>query len=299
MATVVISSYKVSNFPEGGGHFWVYMQYAQGLRQLGCEVFWLEELGRAHTPRQENRVVSTFLGRMKRFGFEGRTLLYTRDGRRPGEAGSFRFIGCTGAAVEAVLRRSDLLLNFNYRIDPRYLAWARRTALVDIDPGLLQFWISTGQLEVAAHDRYLTTGETVGRPGSLIPDCGLGWIPIRPVICLEHWPFAYDPGSRAFTTVSSWTSSDWLKVTENGKTVLRENTKRVSFLRFVDFPRRTVQPLELALYLVARDANDRARLLRHGWRVRDSRRVAGNPEAYRSYIQRSRRESSCAQPSCL
>jgi len=25
MATVVLSSFDVANFPEGGGHFWVYM----------------------------------------------------------------------------------------------------------------------------------------------------------------------------------------------------------------------------------------------------------------------------------
>ena len=40
---VVISVYKVANFPDGGGHFWVYMQYAQGLRRLGCDVYWLEQ----------------------------------------------------------------------------------------------------------------------------------------------------------------------------------------------------------------------------------------------------------------
>jgi len=42
MPTVVISPFNVLNFPEGGGHFWVYMQYAQGLRELGCDVYWLE-----------------------------------------------------------------------------------------------------------------------------------------------------------------------------------------------------------------------------------------------------------------
>src|SRR3989454_2936732 len=44
MATVVVSPFDVANFPGGGGHFWVYMQYAQGLRRLGCEVYWLEEV---------------------------------------------------------------------------------------------------------------------------------------------------------------------------------------------------------------------------------------------------------------
>ena len=39
MATVVLSPFDVANFPDGGGHFWVYMQYAQGLRRLGCDVY--------------------------------------------------------------------------------------------------------------------------------------------------------------------------------------------------------------------------------------------------------------------
>src|SRR5438445_8088788 len=77
---------------------------------------------------------------MQQFGFEGRTLLYTLDGDP-------RFIGGTWGEAEAVLRRADVLLNFHYAIDPRLLACARRTALVDIDPGLLQFWMSTGQLD--------------------------------------------------------------------------------------------------------------------------------------------------------
>src|SRR2546422_7833269 len=43
MTTVVLSPFDVVGFPEGGGHFWVYMQYALGLRRLGCEVYWLEQ----------------------------------------------------------------------------------------------------------------------------------------------------------------------------------------------------------------------------------------------------------------
>jgi hypothetical protein len=94
-------------------------------------------------------------------------------------------------------------------------------------------------------------------------------------------------------------TTDFLKVTENGKTVLRENTKRVSFLRFLELPRHTRQPLELALYLTDKDSEDRERLEQHGWRVRDSREVTGSPETYRSYLQRSRGEFSCAKLSCM
>jgi hypothetical protein len=38
MTTVVVAPFNVVNFPEGGGRFWVYMQDALGLRQLGCDV---------------------------------------------------------------------------------------------------------------------------------------------------------------------------------------------------------------------------------------------------------------------
>ena len=292
---VVISVYKVANFPDGGGHFWVYMQYAQGLRRLGCDVYWLEQFRppASGDSAQEAALLAPFFERMKRFGLDGKTLLYAKAGS------DFRFVGCEWPDVERVLKRADLLLNFHYAIDPRLLACARRTALVDIDPGLLQFWISTGQLSVAPHDCYLTTGETVGTPSARFSDCGLQWHRIRPPVCLDLWPFTYDPHAEAFTTVSSWSTTDYLKVTENGKTVLRENTKRVAFLQFESLPRHTSQPLELALYTDDRDAADLGRLTQNGWRVRHSTQVAGSPEAYRSYVQRSRGEVSCAKASCM
>src|SRR5204863_7510649 len=188
----------------------------------------------------------------------------------------------------------------------------RRTALLATDPGLVQLRLRTGQLDRPPHHCYLTTGETVGPPAARFPDCGLPWIHIRPPVCIDQWPVTHERRSDAFTTVSSWSSASWLKVNRNGKSVLLDNTKRVSFLEFVDLPRHTSQPLELALYLLDRDpegqarvkqavkdAEDRARLEQHGWRVRDSREVTGSPEAYRSYIQRSRGEFSAAKPSCM
>src|SRR6266566_3749914 len=187
--TVVISVYKVANFPDGGGHFWVYMQYAHALRRLGCDVYWLEQFRPLRDPDQEAHVLSTFLEKMKRFGLEGKTLLYTLDGRGKGDAqrepGSLRFVGQAWSEAQAVLRRADLLLNFHYAIDARLLACVRRSPLVDMDPGLLQLWMSTGEIHVAAHDRYVTTGETVGKPAARIPDCGVRWINVRPPICLD------------------------------------------------------------------------------------------------------------------
>jgi hypothetical protein len=303
MATIVLAPSGVVSFPEGGGHFWVYMQYAQGLRRLGCDVYWLEGFRDSGNEARDAEVLATFRRRMATFGLGGKLLLY----RDPGPAragGRYEYLGVTADEAEGVFRRADLLLNFHYRADRALLARFRRTALVDIDPGLLQFWMSVGQVTVGPHDLYFTTGETVATPAALFPDCGLRWLHIRPPVCLELWPYTHDPGCEAFTTVSSWwgggTPGEESWVTD-GKGVSYDNNKRASFLEFVDLPRRTSQALELAIFLsdAATDVEDRRLLEGRGWRVRHSRDVAGTPEAYQAYVRGSRGEFSCAKPSCM
>src|SRR5438093_9731742 len=191
MATVVISSYKVSNFPEGGGHFWVYMQYAQGLRQLGCDVYWMENFRGSGDQERDASALRTFVQRMERFGLSGKVIVYVSRGRARPSRGPYEYVGITESEAKAVFRRADLLLNFHYSIDPDLLACFRRTALVDIDPGLLQFWMSSGQLKVPPHDSYLTTGETLGTPAPRFSHCGLRCTHTRPPLSLLPWPRTY------------------------------------------------------------------------------------------------------------
>jgi hypothetical protein len=296
LGPVVVSAFNVANFPEGGGHFWVYMQYVLGLRQCGREVYWLERFVTNGDSKRDEAAISTFLERMAAFGMADRAILLVGPEPRlhPGARTEHR--GLAAAEADAVFQRADLLLNFHYAIDPELLARFRRTALVDIDPGLLQFWISRGQLVVPRHDVYFTTGETVGTPEALFPDCGIPWMHIHPPVSLEHWPVAFDPRPRPMTTVSAWDSDDWVV---DGATEY-ENTKRTAFLEFKELPGLTDQPLELALFLrTAEDAKEQAMMERHGWRIRPSREVAGTPERYRDYIQGSRGEFSCTKASCV
>ncbi len=296
MTTVVVAPFDVVSFPDGAGHFWVYMQYVQGLRRLGCDVYWLEQVQRRK--HKDGAALATFRARMAGFGMAGRALLYTRgDGERDaGDDAPIEWLdGCERTARD-VFRRADLLLNFHYGIDPRILAGARRTALVDIDPGLTQIWMSSGQIRVPHHDVYFTIGETVGTAAAPFPDCGLAWRHIRPPVCLELWPYVHDARCESFTTVAGWWSGKWVKLRDNGTDVCIDNNKRVAFLQFAELAGRTTQPLELALHLAESDGEDRHLLEQRRWRVRHAREVASTPQQYQSYIQCSRGEWSCAKP---
>jgi hypothetical protein len=293
MATIVICTHNVLGASEWGGHMWVYLQYIESLRRLGCEVYWMEDLDSETESRKDANSVSHLARKLESFGLSDKLIIFRRVEQPRGGPPEIQFLSTNRERAARICAQAELLLNFCYGLGPELLSRFRRTALIDIDPALLQFWMSTGQIAVHPHDFYFTTGETVGTGDGLIPDCGLPWRRIRPPICLERWPYAKGACSEAFTTVSNWAGYDWLL--EDG--VLWENTKRVAFLAFKDLPRHTPQPLELALWIL--DDQERHLMEDHGWRIQNSAEVAGTPELYQRYIQQSRGEFSCAKASCM
>ena len=293
--TVVLCAYNVANFPNGGGHLWVYMQHVFGMKRLGCDVYWLECFRRSGDAERDAAAIDSFFARLGSLGMEGKVILRSVGG--PGSP-EVETLGVPEAEAGRVFDRADLLLNFHYAIEPELLARFRRTAMVDIDPGLFQFWLSRGQLRVSRHDHYFTTGETVGEPGALFPDCGLQWVHVQPAVCVEQWDRANGEAGEAMTTVSAWSSGDWL--VDRAAGIRIDISKREAFMPFIELPRLTRQPLELALFLETEaDLADGRMLAEHGWRIRRSWDVAGSPQAYRDYIRRSRGEFACAKPSCM
>jgi hypothetical protein len=295
VTTVVLSAFNVTRYVRAGGHLWVYLQYADALRRLGCRVVWLEDVHAIKDPAARDRSMATLIERLSSYGLDGSVILY--DGGSPDERRSppYEVLTMEPAAAEAIFRSADLLLNLDYRIGAELLSRFRRTAVLDIDPGLLQYWMSSGQLVLQPHDVYLTTGETVGTPGARFPDCGLRWHHVPPGVSLDLWPYVGDRPGEAFTTVSSWWSSEWVEA--DGRWF--DNTKRAAFLRFVDLPQLVDGPFELALALGGgSDLQDRELLERSGWRVRRAQDVTGTPADYRAYIQASMGELSCAKATC-
>jgi hypothetical protein len=124
---------------------------------------------------------------------------------------------------------------------------------------------------------------------------GLTWHHTPPCVALDWWPVRGAPSDAPFTTVSHWYADEWFV----GADASFRNDKRSGFLPFLDLPRRTSVPLELALCLAADDGDERDCLAHRGWRVRDAFAVTSTPWDYQRYIQDSRGEFSCVKPSCL
>src|SRR5206468_9156844 len=66
--TVCIAPAKTVAYPNGGGHLWVYLQWALALRALGCRVIWLEGVARDATVEETNRRIATLKARLDRWG---------------------------------------------------------------------------------------------------------------------------------------------------------------------------------------------------------------------------------------
>ena len=278
MTVTVCVAANTLYFPVGGGHLWAYLNWALGLEALGCRVIWLETVDPSAPPSE---TVSNAACLQRRLG---RLLTAELALDTPTQG----YLGLDDA------KDADLLLTFRYGIRPEIVRVFRRSALVDIDPGLTQIWMSEGQIDVARHDLYFTIGETVGTPRATFPDCGLEWHYTPPPVYLPAWPEAVVDAAAPYTTVSSWWG-EWVLFRNEAYA----NDKRSGFLEFLDLPARTDRRLELALALGEGGQYERRSLEQRGWTVRDAFDVAGTPDSYRAYIQGSRGEFSCAKPSCV
>lgn len=286
--TVCIAPVRTLEYPEGGGHLWEYLNWALGLRAIGCNVIWLESVA-ANSPLAEVQVnVSALKLRLERYDLANCLALYSSDETTPLDAAAMQCMDVDAAA------RADLLLEFRYDTPSHIVKRFRRSALLDIDPGLSQAWINKGRINLTPHDVYFTTGETVGRPGTQIPDLGLNWIYTSPCVALDWWPVREATADAPFTTVAHWYAGGWLEDDAHAHL----DDKRSGFLPFLDMPELIDHPFQLALDLLPED-EQRIALEGRGWSVVDAHSVAATPWNYQRYIQDSCGEFSCAKPACL
>ncbi len=274
--TVCLAPRSCLPYPNGGGYLWIFLNWALGLRAAGCDIVWLEAIPSGLHPEKARSLTEALKERLRPYGLADTLALYAAADQDVPPAVA---AGCLDLAAAA---EAALLLNFRYSLPREVVGRFRRSALVDIDPGLLQIWIAKGLIDVAEHGAYLTTGEHVR-------DSGKTWHHVPPCVSLDWWPPRSAPAEAAFTTVGHWYAGGWVDADEAA------NDKRSGFLPLLDLPRSASRPLELALDL-ARDDPQTRMLEASGWRVRDAHVVAATPWDYQRYVQESLGEFSCAKP---
>jgi hypothetical protein len=267
---------------------WAYLNWALGLRALGWEIIWLELVDHRVPGHEVAAYAAALRSCLDRYGL-GKCLALSSVTGEPLPDETAKECLDLDAAIQA-----DLLLNMRHDPSPGLIQKFRRSAFLDIDPGILQFWMAKGVINLAPHNVYFIIGEHVEQLNAMVPESGVQWQYSPPCVALDYWTTAETNSKAPFTTISHWYSNLWMEDMNGGYS----DDKRTSFLPFLDLPQQTVQPMELALCLNG-DEFERKFLKDRGWRVCEAWRVSSTPWDYQRYIQGSYGEFSCAKPSYI
>ncbi len=293
------------------GVAWQVAHFLEGFRRLGVDVYYVEDTSTWPYDPEANIVTNDctyavrYLGEMmQRHGFADRWAYRAAapDGRT---------FGLSASRVARLLDEADALVNITG--STRLRVEHRRVPVriyLETDPVLPQIEVAQGSRStielLEAHTHLFSYGENLGRPGCGVPVERFMYRPTRQPVVLDWWTPSMAPSSPCFTTIASWRQSgkdfDW-----KGETYTW--SKHHEFLKIIDLPRRTAQPLELALLLPRSTTSDgdewvvkddeeveALRLLRsNGWRIIDALSLSRKPIPYRDYIVSSRGEFTVAK----
>jgi hypothetical protein len=298
-----------------GGVAWDYLQYVEGFRQLGHDVFYLEDTEMwpydpiKNTISEDCSYNVKYLGEvMEKLGLADRWIY------RNAPDGSYH--GVSEAEAKKSCASADVYLNVSGCgwLRPEYLNISKKIFL-DSDPMFTQVALASGKQDVIdrirAHDFHFTFAENIGAPDCRVPTTGLNWIPTRQPIVLDWWAnedvgvaSPPRPGQNragdaaptrksvrdAFTTVMNWVS---YKGCEYGGETWGQ--KDVEFLKFIDLPQQTAQKFEIAMGMGPGMKRPTELLQQKGWQIIEPSEHLPDPWKYRDYLRGSKGEWSVAK----
>ena len=290
----VIVGAVISLPPMSAGCAWNRIQYVVGLRRLGHDVCFVEEVQPKWCVGPDGRRCgysdslnrSSFLSIMSDFDLAGRSCQIYDGGSNTA--------GLSRRQMAEFARDADLLINISGHVTTEWvLDGPFRRAYLDQDPVYTQLWLAEygRDLGLAEYDALFTVGLNIGTCASPIPDCGLTWHHTLPPVVPDFWNGAgvVEDGNRPasmqrFTTVASWGGygdlcfrGEWYR------------SKYDEVRRFARLPRLAGPSFEFELLLKDFPEEDPGvQMLREqGWSVRRSGPEATGLYAYRDYIARS------------
>jgi hypothetical protein len=267
-----------------GGVTWCSLMYLLGLRELGHEVFYIEDTGECvYDLEQNTRALNPSYG-----------LRHIASSLAPyglGDAWSFvnydgTYYGASRERVVDFARTADLFINLSggtwfWRDEYTQIP---RKVFIDSDPAFTQLAISKNEDWYVnffrGFDHLFTFGANIGTDLCDVPTGEFNWKKTWQPVMTSLWRTDVAPQRDRYTSVMSWTIESFADVGGN---------KDIEFLRFLDLPSRIGPRFELAV-------NGPQDLLeRHGWTTIPAMQISRTPDDYRTFIQSSRGEFGVAK----
>ena len=283
------------------GVIWQHIHYIVGLQRLGHEVYYVEDtLNYPYDPVAFNvsddysYAVQT-LGRLaEEHGFQGRWAYCARF-KDP-----FESAGMSLLELKTLYKEADCALNICGSHDMNDdLRSIRHLIYVESDPGVEQIKIDQGESAtidyLKEHRHLFTFGENISTPAFAVPTHGFHWLPTRQPVVTDLWcPTAEAPAPdplALFTTICNWSTSGKKDIVWRDSNYLW--SKSLEFLRFVEAPKRSGEPFEMATDI--KKEEERGLFEKNDWRLVLPHDLSVDWNGYRDYIRNSKGEFTCAK----
>ncbi len=280
------------------GVIWQHIHYIVGLRQLGHDVYYIEDSARLPYNPETCQVNNDFgyaariLDRLAReFNFKNRWAFCARYLKGNPTA------GLVLRKIRQLYRHADAILNIcgaqEFNDD---LLQSDRLIYIESDPGVEQIKIDKRTRStidyLRRHRALFTFGENVGTKKFPVPTHGFKWLPTRQPVVLDFWKTKRPPARAAlFTSIANWSTSGLKDIAWRGEKYLWSKSRE--FLRFVAAPKKAGEPFELATSI--KDRQTREKFERNDWLLRSPVDLSINYWLYRDYIHRSKGEFTVAK----
>ena len=279
------------------GVVWQNLHYVLGFERLGYETYYVEAHALTPTSFMDTETddpspaAAKFIDDVFRpYGLGKRWCFHTLHEEAP------RCFGLSATRLRELYASAELIINLHGGTEPQPEHYANsRLVFLETDPVELQIELYHNRPEaieyLKPHCAFFTFGENYGKSDCRLPvDKRFHFRPTRQPVVMDLWQ-GQSPGrtSECFTTVGNW-EQPTREVRFRGR--VYRWSKHYEFLKFLQLPKKTRQPFELALARYREE--DQTLLESHGWRVRPAQDLAA-ADPYRAYIAASRGEFTVAK----
>jgi len=264
-----------------GGVAWCSLMYLLGLKRLGHQVWYFEDMAECNFDPVKNALATdpgcatNFINKsLDRYEFSDRWCYIDYKGN---------YHGMRREDWLKICAKADLYLNLSggcwfWRDEYARIPYS---AFIDSDPAFTQLSIAKGgrwkEGFFPEFNRLFTFGRNIGTSTCSVPTGPFNWEHTWQPICPFEWTSPKEKPRSCLTTIMTWKIDDFKEIGGN---------KDVEFMKILDLPSFSKVPIELA---VTGPIN---LLEKHGWRCRDAFTVSHNLNSYRNYINSSLGEFS-------